>query len=37
MQCKARRLLVLYEILGTDGGGGVDVGILVCNAVWTCR
>jgi len=26
-----------YEVWGSQGGEGVDVGLLGCNAAWTCR
>jgi hypothetical protein len=31
------RKAFLYEIWGSHGSEDVDVGLLVCNVVWTCR
>jgi hypothetical protein len=28
---------IALEIFGSHGGKDVDVGLLGCNAVWTCR
>jgi hypothetical protein len=28
---------VKYDIRGSHGGEDVDVGLLGCNAMWTCR